>query len=174
MKSNWLWDRKLEISQVKKILRNPQDRKFILFASLLLARNNEPSEVFKECLKPEVFCKYWSFIKKRMRQDTWNQPRIVFWQAIYEKLIEKFREQGVSFRKGSPSVQDSICREVGRLIYSRRKELRLSQKELAEKMNISQQLISRVEKGKENISLFTFKNIAKALNSTITISLGEN
>lgn len=169
MRRDWLWDRKISLSEVKRILKNPEDKNFILISSLLLTRKNEPREVFKEYIDPLLFCKYWSEIKRRMRQDKWSQPRIIFWQAVYEKLQEKYRKRGARFRQESPVVRDSLCKIVGDEIRKLRKEKGLSQRGLAEKLGISQQLISRVEKGKENISLITLKNISEALGKNVEI-----
>ena len=44
-----------------------------------------------------------------------------------------------------------------------RRQEGLSQEQLAQKADISQQLVSRIEKGKENISLITLKKISCAL-----------
>jgi DNA-binding XRE family transcriptional regulator len=173
MKNNWLWDRKLSIPDVKRILKSPQNRQFLLLASLLLARNNKPSEVFNRYLDPLIFCQQWLLIKKRMRENKWNEPRIIFWQAIYENLMDRFRKQGISFRKESPLAKAGICKEMGELIRNRRKQLGLSQKDIAEKMGISQQLISRFEKGKENVSLLTLKGISEALGADLMIDLKE-
>ena len=171
MKKDWLWDRNLSISQAKQILKNPKHKKFNLLASLLLTRKNDPKEVFKEYIDSLLFCKYWTAIKKRMRKDKWTEPRIVFWQAIYEKLMDRYRKQGISFRKEIPVAKSVICKMVGKQIRDARKELKLSQKELAEKMGISQQLISRIEKGRENVSLITLRNISDALGRKITIGM---
>lgn len=173
MKRDWLWDRKITISQAKKILRHPQHQKFSLLAALLLARKNEPKEVFKEYIDPLLFSKYWATIKKRMRKDRWNEPRIVFWQAVHEKLMERYRRQGISFRKKMPLAKDALCKMVGKQIRDIRKKQGLSQKELAQKLGISQQVISRIEKGGENISLLTLKIISNALGKKVAISLNQ-
>ena len=171
MKNNWLWDRKISFSHAKKILKNSKDKRFIHLAALLLARNNEPKEVFGKYLDPLVFCRYWAVIKKRMRQDKWTQPRIIYWQAIYEHLRDKYHKKGIAFRKEIPSGKSPLYEEVARQISSIRKELGLSQKELAKKLGASQQLISRIEKGRENISLCTLNNISHALGRKIEIRL---
>ena len=163
MNRDWLWDRKLSISQAKKILGNPEDKKFILLAALLLARKNEPREVFKELIEPLTFCTHWPTIKKRMGRDKWGSQRIIFWQAIYETLREKYRKKGVKLKEKREGVRDDFCKEVGGELRKIRKEKGLSQKALAEKLGISQQVISRIEKGKENISLITLKNVFRAL-----------
>jgi len=171
MKEDWLWDRKTNTSEVKKILQDPDDAKFILMASLLLARKADPREVFKDYLDPVLFCKNWQRIKKRMAQDKWGNPRIIFWQAIYEKLLDKYRKKGIRLARERETVpRDSVCEAIGREIRRVRKEQGLSQEEMAAKAGVSQQLISRIEKGKENISLITLKKISKALGRKVEIS----
>lgn len=162
MKNDWLWDRRIGIQEAKGILKNPEDRRFIIMASLLLSRKAEPKEVFTY-IEPLIFCKNWHAIKKNMRKDTWAEPRIVFWQAIYEKLLEKYRTKGVTFRVSNNHVKDELCKRVGENIRMLRKEKLLSQKKLARMLHISQQVISRIEQGKENISLVTLHKIANAL-----------
>ncbi|MFH1957464.1 MAG: helix-turn-helix transcriptional regulator [bacterium] len=108
-----------------------------------------------------------------MRRDNWNNPRIEFWQAIYEKLIEKYRNKKIrinDFKKQAEPV-DELCRTVGNKIKNIRKQNGLTQKQLAGKMKISQQLISRIENGRENISVIALKNVAAALNSRIFLDI---
>ena len=166
-KKDWLWDRKTSIAEAKKALKNPQNEKFILMASLLLARKIDAQEVFKEYINPLLFCKYWLEIKKRMRQDKWAQDRIFFWQAIYEKLLEKYQKKGISFKKHKEIIKDELCEAIGHKIQAIRKEKLLSQKELAHKAHLSQQLVSRIERGEENISLITLKKLSSALDRKI-------
>ncbi len=47
------------------------------------------------------------------------------------------------------------------------KQLKITQKQLAEKMNCSQQYISKILKGKENLSLETLTKIENALDIQI-------
>jgi DNA-binding XRE family transcriptional regulator len=103
-----------------------------------------------------------------MRQDKWTEPRIVYWQAIYEKLAEKYRRQGVIFRKEAP-VKDALCVETGQGIAGIRRSLGLSQKEFAAKLGVSQQLISRIEKGRENMSLISLVNISRVLGRRVRV-----
>jgi len=172
MKNNWLWDRKITDAEAKKVLKNPTDKGFIDMAALLLARNNDPQIVLKGYIDPSVFCQYWTAIKRKMRRDKWTEPRIVFWQAIYEKLADKYRRQGVVFRKEAPT-KEPLCVETGQKIAGIRRSLGLSQKEFANKMRVSQQLISRIEKGRENISLITLINISRALGRQVQVDFVE-
>ena len=52
---------------------------------------------------------------------------------------------------------------VGSIIRSRRKELRLSQEQLAEQANLHPTYISEIERGKVNASIYCFQTIANAL-----------
>lgn len=172
MKNNWLWDRKTTEAGAKKMLKDPANKDFIPMAGLLLARNNDPREIFKQYLAPRLFCEKWPSIKRKMRQDKWTEPRIIFWQAIYENLARKYRARGVVFRK-EVQAKNPLCVEVGKKISAVRREQGLSQKEFAAKMGVSQQLISRIEKGRENISLVTFAAIASAMNRNAHIELSR-
>ena len=168
--NDWLWDRKISISRAKRILKDPKQNNFLFLAALLLSRKNNPKEVFKNYLDLFLFCKYWAGIKKRMRKDKWNEPRIIFWQVIYEKLMDKYRKRGISFRKDTLLSKDPLCEKIGKQIRNIRQEQNLLQKQLAKKLGVSQQLISRIEKGKENISLYTLNNISRALGRKIEIN----
>lgn len=170
MKKDWLWDRRLTEKQAKKILNNPADPRFISLASLLLTRKNVPKEIFGVYLKPDDFCRHWTEIKRKMRKDAWGNPRIEFWQAIYEKLLERYRAKGVNiFTKSAPKPVSRFCLEMGEKIKILRKQKNLTQNMLADKLNISQQMISRFESGGENISLLTLKKIIDALGADIFI-----
>ncbi len=166
----WLWDKKISISEVKNILKNPTHKDFVVFASLLLARKNNPQEVFKEYLNPLLFCRHWQKIKRRMSKDKWSRQRIIFWQEIYNKLKSRYRAQGVIFRKKKEETRGAICEKAGKMVRDIRKEKGLSQKALADILGVSQQLISRIENGKENISLITLDNILRALGRELKIT----
>ena len=172
MKDNWLWDRKITDIEARKSLKDPGTERFLTIAALLLSRKNEANLVFKNYLDPVVFCKYWSAIKRKMRRDKWYEPRIIFWQAIYERLADKYRKKGMVFRKEVLS-KDPLCESTGKKMASIRREQGLSQKEFAKKIGVSQQLISRIEKGGENVSLGTLTNIASALHKTIEVNFED-
>ena len=59
--------------------------------------------------------------------------------------------------------------EIIRLIISRRIEWGLTQKELAERMNTTQSVISRLESGSANPSLATLKRLADALDARLVV-----
>lgn len=169
MTGDWLWDRKTTPAEAKRILKNPESPLFLMMAALLLSRNNEPKVVFKNYLDKLIFCRYWFLIKRQMRKDKWSDNRIIFWQVVYEVLAKKYRAKGIVFKPEKPAKKP-VCENLGREIAAIRREQRLSQKNLAKKIGISQQLISRIEKGMENISLATLTKVARALNKRAEIS----
>jgi DNA-binding XRE family transcriptional regulator len=97
-----------------------------------------------------------------MAQDKWANHRIIYWQAIYEKLLKKYHQKGMYLvRNRDAEPHDPICVAIGRKVREAREEAGLSQKELADRAGFCQQFISRIERGKENISLITLKKISK-------------
>lgn len=172
MTRNWLWDRDISSRKLKKIFGNINDPAFTRWAAVLLSRNNVPREVFSKYIQAIDFCRCWNDIKKIMRRDKWNDPRIDFWQAIYEGLLAKYRREGTKvFISKKKKTTYRICKEVGNDIKMLRKRKGLTQKMLAEKLKVSQQLISRIESGYENISLLVLDKIAKQLGVIVKVGI---
>jgi len=171
MKNDWLWDRNISIRQAVRILNNPKHPRFISISGLLLSRKNSPQEVFRNYIKAEEFCRYWLAIKRQMRRDDWNNPRIEFWQAVYEKLLEKFHAKGISISlRNKVNTSSGFCIETGRKLKALRKQQKLTQAMLSKKLNVSQQMISRIESGRENISLLTLKKFAQELGAQACVN----
>jgi len=176
LKRDWLWDRKIPLQKARAILKNPNDKHFLSLSSVLLARKNSPQEVFKVYISPLHFLVSWNKIKRKMRKDAWNNPRIVFWQAIYEKLREKYRKKG-KFPLMDSSVTkptDEFCKLVANKLKDIRKKRSLTQSALARKLKVSQQMISRIERGRENLSLITLKNIVNSLGAELQLEIVDN
>jgi transcriptional regulator with XRE-family HTH domain len=49
----------------------------------------------------------------------------------------------------------------------------VTQKDLAKRLKVSQQLISRIETGKENISIITLKKIVASLGLTVSMEIKQ-
>lgn len=159
MKKDWLWDRDLNIEE---IFGNEKHPRYLGTAALLLARKNSAKEVFSEYIKPLVFYKYWMKIKKIMRQDQWNNPRIDYWQAIYEKLSEKYQAEGIKLRQPK-TTSNKIIKNIGQQLRSARQKKGFTQKKFASRVGITQQWLSKIEKGQENITLLTLIRLCRAL-----------
>lgn len=68
---------------------------------------------------------------------------------------------------------ENLLKQIGRRIYDRRKQLRLTQEELAEKANITSQTVSAAELGKKALRPENIIGISHALNiSTDYLLLG--
>lgn len=167
--NNWLWDRKISAEEVSDIFKNIENPKYIDLAALLLSRSGDPKFVFGQYLDKEEFCQKWPTIKKQMRKNSWNDPRIIFWQAIYEKLLENFTANGVVFRKAKKVAAHSICQEIGERLSKLRQEQQLSQSQLAEKVGVSQQMISLIEGGYDNMSILTIEKITNGLGTKLRL-----
>lgn len=63
--------------------------------------------------------------------------------------------------------QSKILVDFGRVVQSRRKELRLSQEKLAELAGLHRTYIGMIERAEKNITLINIEKIAKALNTPI-------
>ncbi|MBL7196597.1 MAG: helix-turn-helix transcriptional regulator [Candidatus Omnitrophica bacterium] len=173
MDRSWLWDKMIDSRQVKRIFKDEANPRFVELASLLLSRKNVPKEVFKDYVTPLKFCRNWQRIKKRMRQDNWNNPRIEFWQAIYEKLMVKYKRRNISVypTKKKAQLASELSNDIAKIIIDMRKKKGFTQQQLAQITGFSQQMISRIEKGKQNISLTTLKKVADSLGCKVKINL---
>ena len=173
IKQGWLWDMKISEKNAGEILQDYHNPHFLLLASLLFSRKNSPKEVFRHYLKPKNFLQNWKKIKRQMRKNSWNDPRIEFWQAIYENLRDKYKKNKLPLPKGIIEINPQLefCKVVADKIMAVRKKKGLSQKELAKKLKISQQVISRIESGRENISLLTIKKMAEGMGAELHIEI---
>lgn len=99
-------------------------------------------------------------------------------KSIFE-LLDKLRNEDAK-EKGIILDKKTILEEkiyikalahiAGELLVYRKKH-NLTQKELAEKLGVSQVMISKIESGTTNLSIKTLAKIAARLNSNLTVSL---
>ena len=164
------WDKKANTEEAKNILRDELNPRFIEFASLLLSRTNKPKNVFSKYLKKELFINNFSKIKRRMRENRWNDRRIIFWDEIYRvarkggniKRFKVFKERPLDF---DPEIKN-ICDQIK----DYRRKSGLTQVGLAKKAGLSQQSISFVEQGYVNLSIRTLKKIVDALDLKLVLA----
>ena len=154
MKINWLWDTRLSENRIKSILKDEKDPRFYIYAEKLFSRVNDPKVAFTY-ISREIFRKAWPNISKRVEKDTWAKERLVFWQSFYEKASTVSPER--------MSVAEQI-REI-------RIRMGYTQKEMAEKLGVIQQFISKMETGRENLTIDTLKRIAEILDKKLMIHL---
>lgn len=84
------------------------------------------------------------------------------WNTFKKKLL-----QNPEFKKLYEESQPEY--EIARAIIRARIENKITQKELAKKMNTTQSVISRVEQGKTSPSISLLKRLAAALNTTLQV-----
>ncbi len=173
LERDWLWDRKTSLKKARFILNRPENEHFLPLASLLLSRKNTPKEVFRYYLKPRDFLGNWQKIKRQMRKNSWNDPRVEFWQAVYEKLKEKYEKRGIAVSEKIliSKPKDGFCKFVADKIKAVRKQKGITQEELSRRLRVSQQIISRIETGSENISLLTLKKIVDNLGAELQLEI---
>lgn len=165
----FFWDKKTNAEEAGRILKDELNPRFIEFASLLLARSNNPKDVFGNYLSQEAFVKNWVKIKRRMRQNSWNDTRIIFWDEIYRAIKKNPNFKGLREPKERPLRVDPEIKIICDQIKDTRQKSGLTQRDLAKKSGLSQQSISFLEQGYVNISLGTLKRITDALNLKIKI-----
>lgn len=81
--------------------------------------------------------------------------------SFNDELDEKYGVQGTTKREQFD--EESLAWFYGNMLRERRKELKLTQKQVAEKLGREQSYIARVENGKADIQLSSFFRIAAIL-----------
>lgn len=170
MKTNWLWDSRIKEAAARRILRDEDNPKFEIYAEKLFSRVNDPKVAFS-IVDKTAFCRKWAAIKKRMRKDRWLEDRVIFWQTIYERVLEGLKEQGVKIREPREVEISAERIKLAREIKDIRVELGYTQKDMAKKLGVIQQYVSKIENGYENFSVDTLKRIADAFDRKLVIGL---
>lgn len=169
MQENIFWDKKIEESAVKNILKDEFHPRFIEFSALLLSRTNKTKDVFREYLDKIVFCRNWRRIKNRMRKNNWNDSRIIFWDEVYQVILTKIDIKKLKIPQKKQKPLSKKLKQICDIIRKTRKEKSWTQKQLAKKTGLSQQTISFAENGYLNFSFKTFITLLKALDLEINI-----
>jgi len=82
-----------------------------------------------------------------------------------EDLIAEEEERDPEFRR--ENERNRPRRELARVLMLRRVELDLSQQELADRMGTTVAVISRLERGSQNLSTATLQRLAQALDTKL-------
>lgn len=166
IEKSWLWNVKTTDAEAKKILNNPEDPRFYLYAAKRLATANLPREVFRDYLRREDFLMYWPAIKRQMRKDSRNHERVIFWQGAYEHLIKELKVKGTPFVRPKAEVRiDPEQQRIGEALKELRRAKKMTQAELAKRTGLTQQHIAKIEKGITRPRPETRKAIDKALGT---------
>lgn len=79
--------------------------------------------------------------------------------------LSKWKEEANKRRENKRWL--AYSQEIAMFLHDKMEELGMTQKALAEKMNCTQQYISRILKGKENLSLETITRLENAIDAKI-------
>ncbi len=168
MPKSWQWDAGRSDGEIRQVLKNPEHPSFLHYAARLLARTNVPKEVFGDYLGKEDFCVHWQKIKRRMAKDKSNQGRIQFWQEIYRHVKEDLKEKGLVLRRPARSAAaGSLRSKFGQRVREIRRAKKMTQGDVAQGAGLTQQFVSKIEQGTENISLDTVERIQKFLKEDL-------
>jgi UDP-N-acetylglucosamine 1-carboxyvinyltransferase len=170
MKINWLWDTRLNEKDVRSILKNEKHPKFDIYAEKLLSRVSDPAVVF-DIINLTDFCRRLPTIKKRIKKNRWLKDRVLFWQTIYERVHEKLKGLGIKIRKSREVKIPPERMNLAQQIRDIRMNLGYTQKEIAKKLGVIQQYVSKIESGRENVSIDTLKRIAEVFNKKLIVKL---
>lgn len=170
MKINWLWDSRLSEAEVRKILKKENHPKFDIYAERLFSRVSDPKIAFNMIGKI-TFCRKWPGIKKRIAKDQWLKDKAAFWQTIYERVYEKMKEEGIKIRQPRDEKIPQERMNLAKQIKNIRIKLGYTQKDIAGKLGVIQQYISKIENGHENLSVDTLKRIADVFGKRMIVKL---
>lgn len=90
-----------------------------------------------------------------------DETKLAKLSTTNQMLNDKYGVHGTETRNEFDAK--SLARFYGNLLKERRKELKMTQKEVAEKLGREQSYIARVERGKADIQLSSFFRIAAIL-----------
>ncbi len=90
-----------------------------------------------------------------------NPKKLENLTTFNDRLDEKYGKCGTTSRESFN--EESLAWFYGNMLRDRRKELKLTQKQVAEKLGREQSYIARVENGKADIQLSSFFRIASIL-----------
>ena len=167
--SRMFWDKKITKDEARKVFRDENHPRFIEYAALFLSRMNEPKAVFKEYIDKKTFCRQWRRIKPKMRENKWNDTRIIFWDEVYRVALKHFNKDDLAIPKEHKKAADPDISQIGQKIKKARKAKGWTQAKLAEQTEFSQQTISLVESGYINVSFLTLKKIVDVLGLKISV-----
>ena len=79
------WDLNLKLKDFKKVLKHPEDKRFLTFFSRVLSR--VPFyDVFHGFMTPQEFKKHYPRVRKRLETDLLGAGRLPFWNWLYRKI----------------------------------------------------------------------------------------
>jgi DNA-binding Xre family transcriptional regulator len=151
----YFWGLKAKaLKETLQILKDPRNPKFLPRIFTLLSRCDKPKELFSLMSRGQ-FVETWPALRRYWLKIGQAQDFRFWWESIYEQLT--------SNQKRKPGAAIKELQSVGKIIMTTRQAKGLSQGDLAELSGIRQPDISKIEKGKENITLVTLIRLCRTL-----------
>ena len=97
-----------------------------------------------------------------------DESKLAKLKTADQLLDEEYGKEGTPAR--TEFHEKAMAWYYGEILRDRRKELKMTQKQLAQKIGKEQSYIARVEKGEVDMQLSSFFRIARALNIELTPS----
>ena len=167
MKTNWLWDTRLSETRVKKILKDEGNPRFYIYAEKLFSRISNSQTAFSY-IPQEVFYRHWPVIKQRINKDAWSRGRADFWQNVYNRIREQLKAKEAQLvAAGISPERISVAQQIRNI----RVQLGYTQEEMAKRLGVIQQFVSKLETGRENLTVDTLKRIADVFDKKLVIQL---
>jgi DNA-binding Xre family transcriptional regulator len=164
--AKYFWDlNEHALRETKRALEDPRHPQFAQRMVTLLSRCEKPKELF-QILSKDKFLEAWPAVRTYwLRRERQSEQRN-WWETLYERLLEK-TQRGRPI-KGQPGM---LFRKFGMNIKEKRLAKGLSQKQVALQTGLTQPIISDIEEGKKNITLFTLLRLCKVLDiKTLDVS----
>lgn len=166
MKTNWLWDTKLDEGQARAILSNERNPRFFIYLTRLLSRVRDPETAFTY-IDRDIFSRHWPSIRERMKKDAWARPAVDRWQKVFARVQDSPARSSTAsgIRPAIPFERLSVAEQIR----TARMASGLSQLQLARQMGVIQQYVSSLECGRENVTVDTLSKVAATLHKKVVI-----
>lgn len=169
-RENWYWDLGMPFEKIRDILADEQNPKFPRIVARLLARVDDPEQVFS-LVTPLAFCRRFFAIQEEVNKDEWTKEKAAFWRATYERYVREFQHSGVRLRQRQPRERDPFTEELTTKLRESREALHLSQGEVADMLGCSQQFVSGIEQGREKVTIDYLRRFADKTGSEFGLVL---
>lgn len=144
------------LRRVRNILRSPGNSLFIPRLVVLLSRCDKPQEVF-DYVRKQDFIENWPKARAYWIKTAPDSDFRDWWETIYEEMASK---AGARF---TPAAFPKEFSGLGRMIKEARIRSGLSQQDFAFRAGLKQPDVSKIEKGKKNMTLKTLLTVSKVL-----------
>jgi DNA-binding XRE family transcriptional regulator len=162
IKKSWLWDVKTSEQNARKALHGKDEVRFMMYAEMLFSRMKDPDYVFRQIDK-KTFCRFWPAIRTKIKKDKWKAHMADYWDPIYKDTVREFKSRGESIHVFPVDMELSVHRiKLAQKFRQMRREAGLTQAQSARLLGVGQRFISKIETGRENLSIDTLYRIADA------------